>query len=138
MSKTISMQDMRHLNLFDKITHVRTSHCFKYNNTIMFGVPKSLVLQSIGRQSENLRKIGSILRTRVKVIPLPKGEEDIKAFIQKIIEPVSFKEIEVKNDEVIVTAGSQNKAALIGRNKRRMLEMQKIIREFFGKEFRIV
>lgn len=138
MAKTISMQDMRHLNLFEKITHVRTTHSFKYNNTIMFGVPKIFVLQSIGRQSENLKKIGSILRSRVKVIPLPKGEEDIGSFIKKIIEPVSFKEIEVKDDEVIVTAGSQHKAALIGRNKRRLLEMQKIIREFFGKEFKIL
>jgi hypothetical protein len=38
-----------------------------------------------------------------------------------------------------LTAGNtQNKAALIGRDKRRLLEMQKIIKDFFSRDFRII
>ena len=61
-----------------------------------------------------------------------------KMFIIKIVAPVEFKDIDVKENEVILTAGSRNKAALIGRNKRRLIEMQGIIHDFFGKQFRII
>ena len=132
------MQDMRYLNLFSKITHVDTRFCFKYNNAIMFGVPKNLVSKSLGEEGKNIRKINEILRKRVRIVALPEGTKDIKIFIQQIVNPVTFKDIELKEDDIILTAGSQSKAALIGRNKRRLLEMQKIVKDFFGKEFKIV
>jgi len=138
MARTINMQDMRYLNLFSKITHINTGFCFKYNNAIMFGVPRSLIPRSLGKDGENIKKMGQILRKRVRVVAMPQGTKDMKIFIQQIINPVTFKDLELKEDEVILTAGSQSKAALIGRNKRRLLEMQKIVRDFFGKEFRIV
>lgn len=132
------MQDIRHLNLFEKITRIQTRFSFKYNDTLIFGVPKPFLLQAIGRDSENLRKIHGILKTRVKVVPLPKGIEDLKIFVERIVAPVKFKEIEVIGDDIVLTAGSESKAALIGRNKRRLLEMQKIIADYFSKGFRII
>lgn len=138
MIKTIDMQDMRYLNLFEKITRVRTRFCFIYNNTLIFGVPRRFVLKSIGQRGENIRKINEIVGKRVKIVSLPNGIQDAKYFIQSIVNPITFKDLEVKDKEIIVTAGSQSKAALIGRNKRRLHEMQKIIMDFFGKEFRII
>ncbi len=138
MTRTIDMQDMRYLNLFEKITRVRTRFCFNYNNMIVFGVPGPLVLRSLGPDAKNIKKIHHILGKRVKVVPLPQGSKDLKIFIEKIVTPVEFKDVEIKDNQVILTAGSRNKAALIGRNKRRLLEMQKIIHDFFGKEFKIV
>ena len=138
MVRTIDMQHMRYLNLFGKITKVNTRFCFKYNNAIMFGVPRRFVLQSIGQNAENLKKINHVIGKRIKVVALPHGVEDAKPFIKNIISPVEFKDLEVKEHEMILTAGNQNKAALIGRNKRRLHEMQKIIQDFFGKDFRVV
>jgi transcription antitermination factor NusA-like protein len=143
MVKTISMQDIRYLNLFEKITGVGTQFCFKYNNSIIFGVPKKLIIKSIGPNSQNLKRINYIIGKRVKVVPLPKDnspakKDEIKLFVEKIISPIEFKDLEITNDEIIVKAGMQNKASLIGREKRRLYEMQKIIKEFFGKDFRII
>ncbi len=138
MIKTINMQDMRYLNLFEKITRVSTRFCFKYNEMIMFCVPKSLVSKAIGEGGKNIRQISEIIRKRIRIIPYPRGIQDARIFIEAIIKPVLFKDLEIKDNEIIVTAGNQNKAALIGRNKRRFLEMQKIVKDFFGKEFRIV
>jgi len=39
---------------------------------------------------------------------------------------------------MILTAGAKNKAALIGRDKRRLIEMQRITRDFFNRELKIV
>ena len=138
MVNTIDMQDMRHLNLFGKITRVNTRFCLKYNGTLIFCVPKSLVQKAVGENGKNIKQIGKILGKRIKVVPKPRGIQDLEYFIKVIISPVNFRELEVKDKEVIVNAGAQNKAALIGRNKRRFFEMQNIIRNLFGKELRIV
>ena len=138
MANIINMQDMRHLNLFSQITQVRTRFCFKYNEAIIFCVPKAFLYRSIGEGGRNIKKMSEILRKRIKVVSMPRGIKDAKIFIQSIVSPVTFKDLEVKDNEIILTAGSQSKAALIGRNKRRFLEMQKIVSSYFRKEFRII
>tara|TARA_Y100000310_G_scaffold329575_1_gene399715 strand:+ start:476 stop:889 length:414 start_codon:yes stop_codon:yes gene_type:complete len=137
MVNTLDMQDLRQLNLFQKVTGIRTRFCFPYNNMIVYCVPKPLVSKAIGKEASNIRRISQVLKKRVKIIPTPE-ENNIKEFIQFIVSPVEFKELEIKDGEVILTAGSQSKAALIGRHKRRLLEMQDIVKGFFGKTFKIV
>lgn len=132
------MQDMRYLNLFGRIAGVSTRHVLKYNQMLIFCVPKGLLSKAIGENGKNIKKISEILGKRIKVIPTPKGVEHAKPFIEAIVNPVKFKGLEVKDNEVILTAGKQSKAALIGRDKRRLLEMQQIVKDFFGKEFKIV
>ncbi len=138
MVNTINMQDMRYLNLFGKITRVNTRFCFKYNEWIVFCVPRTLMSKSIGEGGRNVKQLSQILDKKIKIIALPKGIGDANNFVKSIVSPVAFKDLEVKDNQIIVSAGTQSRAALIGRNKRRLLEMQKIIRDFFGKEFKIV
>ena len=137
MVNTIDMQDMRYLNLFEKIMRVRTRLCFRYNDSIVFFVPKPLMAKAIGEKGKNIKKMSEILNKKIKVVMAPQGISDVDIFIKAVISPVTFKNLEIKDNEVIVTGGT-NKAALIGRNKRRLHEMQKIIKDFFGKEFRII
>jgi hypothetical protein len=137
MATTIDMQVMRYLNLFEKITRVRTNFCFKYNETIFYCVPKPLIPQALGERARNIRRLSEILGRRIRIIPMPMGIEHAKQFIQNIVDPVTFRDIVINEMEIVLTAGSQSKASLIGRNKRRLLEMQKIVKDFFGKEFRI-
>jgi len=94
--------------------------------------------KAIGDNAKNVRRLNEILRKKIKIIAVPQSIKDAKKFIEAIVSPVGFKDIEIKDNELILNAGSQNKAALIGRHKRRFLEMQKIIDNYFGKEFRIV
>ena len=138
MVNTIDMQDLRYLNLFRKMTRISTRFCFPYNNAIVFCVPKPLISKAIGEGGKNVKQISSIIGKRIKIIAVPNGIQNAKSFIEDVVSPVTFKSLEVKDNEIILTAGIQSKAALIGRNKRRFLEMQKIVKDFFGKEFRII
>ena len=139
MVRTINRDDIRHLNLFSKITRVDTRFCFKYNETIIFCVPRRDISRAIGERGRNIHELRRILGKKVRVIPRPNGIEDVKQFIENIVNPVTFKDLEIKNNEIIITAGGmQNKAMLLGRNKRRLLEMQEIIKDFFGKGVRII
>lgn len=137
MASTIDMQEMRYLNLFEKIMGVRTRFCFRYNGSIVFCVPRPLIQKSIGRDGRNIREMSNILDRRIKVVAQPQGIRDAEFFIRAIVSPVTFKNFEIKDNEIQITGGD-NKAILIGRNKRRLQEMQRIVKDFFGKEFRIV
>ena len=137
MAGTIDMQDMRYLNLFAKITQVSTRYCFKYNSNIIFCVPREMISKAIGENGKNIKKMSEIIGKRIKVVQSPKGIGDAKKFIESIVSPVTFKGLEISGDEIILTAGNQNKAALIGRDKRRLIELQKISKDYFGKELRI-
>jgi transcription antitermination factor NusA-like protein len=102
-------------------------------------VPREFVARAIGEEGRNVRKISEILQKRVRVIQCPRGIQDVRGFIGILVKPVTFKNLEVTNNEIILTAGNmQNKAVLIGRDKRRLLEMQKIVKDFFSRDFRIV
>jgi transcription antitermination factor NusA-like protein len=138
MVNTLDMQDLRYLNLFEKVTEIRTHYCFEYNNTIIFCVPRELVSRALGPDVRNLRRISEIIKKRVKVIAIPNIPQDIKRFIELVVSPVTFKDLEILPNEIVLNAGAQSKAALIGREKRRLIEMQKITQNFFKKDFRII
>ena len=136
---TINMQDMRHLNLFNQVTRIHTRFCVKYNDTIIFCVPREFVARAIGEEGRNVKRISEILQKKVRVIQCPRDIRDVRGFIGIIVKPVNFKNLEVRGSEIILTAGNtQSKAALIGRDKRRFFEMQKIVKDFFDMDFRIV
>ena len=137
-SQILDMRFIRYLNLFSKLTKVRSKNCFFYNQFLIFAVPSALVSKAIGEQGKNVKKLSEIIGRRIKVVALPRGLEDAESFISNIVSPVQFKSLEISQDEIIITASRQSKAALIGRNKVRLQELAKIVREFFGKNLRIV
>jgi transcription antitermination factor NusA-like protein len=109
-----------------------------YNRTLIFCVPKNLINKALGEQGRNLKKMSEILGTKIKIIPSPRGLMDLKPFIENLVKPVAFKSLEVKGNEVILTAGTQSKAILIGRDKKRLIELQEIVGNYFGKELKII
>lgn len=136
MINTIGMQDLRYLNLFEKITGVSTRFCFKYNEAVIFSVPREIVSRAMGDGGRNLRRINEIIGKRVKVVAYPKSTKDAEYFIRAVVAPNTFKSVEVRDKEIVMNAGD-NKAMLIGRNKRRLQEMQDIVKDFFSLDFRI-
>lgn len=116
------------LNLFSKITGVRTKNCFRYNNWLVFVVPPQLVPKALGQKGENVQKMGRLLKCKVKVIP----ESSMEPFVKAIIYPVKFKKLINENNEVTIVAGANSKASLIGRDKVRLDELDEILKNFFG------
>lgn len=132
----LDIRFIRYLNLFERETRVRTNNCFEYNNAIIFAVPPQLVSRAIGENGRNVKRISEILGKKIKVISLP--YRGIADFIIRVIEPVTFKNLEIQGDEIVINAGRQSKAALIGRNRARLDELNNIAKEYFGKEIKII
>lgn len=132
MVKVLDMQFIRYANLFGRITNIRTNHCFLYNNTVIFAVPRKLVNNAIGPDNINLKRLSEIIKRRIKIVAVPNGIEDIENFVSVIVHPIKFKGIEIKDNEAIINANSQSKASLIGRGKLRLEEMKDILDQYFG------
>ncbi len=130
--KVLDLKFIRYANLFNKITRIRTKHCFEYNNTLIFAVPKRFVAKAIGPNNSNLEKLGRIISKRIKIAAIPEGKEDLENFVSIIVRPARFKAIEVKDGEATISTNSQSKAALIGRGKIRITEMENILGQYFG------
>lgn len=136
--KTIDMQVMRYINLFSRISGVEPKHCFIYNFTVIVVVPQASLSKAIGEDGKNIRTMSEIINKKVKVAIAPKGIHDAEKFISTIIYPIQMKSVEIRDNYLIINAGTQNKAMLIGRNKTRLDEMRKIVKDYFGKELKIV
>lgn len=134
----LDLQTIRYINLLDNTSRVKTSKCFVYNNTIFFAVPSGLISKAIGPRASNIRIIQEKLGKKVKVIAEASGPEDAQRFVQDIVAPVRFKSGEVTDGIFLLTAGSQSKAALIGRNRRRETELAQILKDTFSLELKIV
>jgi len=131
MIKVLDMQFIRYINIFSKAVGVRCNHCFEYNNTIVFAVPRHFVMKAIGKDNRNLERLSRMIGKRIKIVAVPNGREDMESFVSIITRPVRFKGIEVNGEEVVISAGMQSKAALIGRGKVRLGEMQNILGQYF-------
>lgn len=134
----INMQTMRYINLLDRVSRVKTTRCFVYNNTIIFAVPQEMMSQAIGPSGRNVRAIQEQLGKRVKIICSPSGLEDLQNFVQAIVEPIGFRSVDVQGNEIVLNAGSRNKASLIGRDKARWNELSQVLEDIFGMALRIV
>ena len=132
MVKILDMQFMRYANIFGNVTRIKTSHCFEYNNAIVFAVPRNLVMRALGENNLNLKRLSEILGKKIKIVAIPRGREDIENFVSVITYPVKFKAIEIFGDDAIINASNQNKAALIGREKVRLEEMKNVLDQYFG------
>lgn len=135
----IDMQAMRYINLLDKFSRVKTRRCFVHNNTLFFAVNRQLVSQAIGVAAANIKKIEENVGRKVRIVREPEGIQDAKRFIEDIISPIKLKSIEIREGTLFISVMSmQNKAALIGRNKRRYFELKKVVEDFFNLDLKIV
>ncbi len=130
--KVLDMKFIRYANLFNKVTKIRCTHCFEYNNAIVFAIPRHFIMKAIGKDNQNLEKLSKVIGKRIKIVAIPNGKEDIEGFVSMVTKPIKFSGIELKGDEAIITAGMQSKAALIGRGKVRLNEMENILGQYFG------
>ena len=133
------MKTMRYINLLDKISHVKTSKCFIHNGSIFFAVNKNDVSRAIGPGAINVKKMQEKTGKKVRIIKEVEDTLYIKSFIEDIVSPVKIKSAEIKEGSIFITAGSsQTKAALIGRNKRRLEELNEIMKNFFSLDVKII
>lgn len=150
MNRTIDMQLMRYINIFSRISHVSTSNCFVYNNTIYMAVPKSMMTKAIGPNGANVKEMSNVLRRKIRVVGLPSKEfletaddnqkaKVLKEFITEIVSPVEITSFDFKDNSIFISGDRESKAILIGRDRSKEKQLAEILQTDFGiKEFKII
>ncbi|MBI2631380.1 hypothetical protein HYW75_00060 [Candidatus Pacearchaeota archaeon] len=134
----LNLQTIRYINLLDNTARVKTRKCFLYNNAIIFAVPQHMMMKAIGPNARNIRIIQEKLGKKIRIIREADGIEDAERFVKDITSPVSFKSLEIKEGMFILSSGGiQSKAALMGRNKRRLEELRQITKDTFAMDLKI-
>jgi NusA-like KH domain protein len=129
MGAKLDLQSIQSMNIFSRLTGVRTQACFTYNRTLFFIVEPRASARAIGEKGANVKRLGLMLRQRVRVIP----ESNIENFARMIVQPVTFKSLTVDNEGyATISAGQQAKASLIGRDKVRIMELADILKQHFN------
>lgn len=126
------MQFMRYINLFEKVSGVSTTDCFNYNNTLHFAVPKSKFQRALGARGSNVKKLSEILRRKIKIIEMPATNLGIKKFVLDLIDPIEVNSVELRDNELFISAAMQGRAMLIGRDRIREKELKEILNKSFG------
>ena len=136
MGAKLDLESIQCINIFSKVTGVRTKDCFIYNNTRVFVVMPPLLPRALGEKGANIKQLSYLLRGRVRILP----ESNIENFVRMLVMPVKFKKLIVEEDgTVTIIAGQQAKASLIGRDKVRLGELNDILKQYYNiKSLKIV
>ncbi|RMD67106.1 hypothetical protein D6817_02460 [Candidatus Pacearchaeota archaeon] len=136
----IDMQTIRNINLFEKVTRVKTKWCFPYSNSIVFVLrDKRETLRASELLKQKRELVEKTLGKRVKLVWLPRSNASLREFVEEIVAPTKFKDLVVEGNKVTIVAGTrQSKGLLIGREKARLNELKRILNDVLGKELEIV
>jgi NusA-like KH domain protein len=127
---SLDINSIQSMNLFGKITGVKAKFFFPYASSIVFIVDPFQLNRAIGDKEFNLRRLGITFKKRIKIIADPTPDK-ISRFVRTLVAPVKFKSLIIENDEVILKAGPQAKASLIGRNHANLDQLQDILKHYF-------
>lgn len=130
----INIRTIQYLNIFEKVTRIKTRYCFEYNSSIIFAVPAYLVSKAIGENGINVKRLFKIMNRKVRIVAIPSSPSDISTFVKTIVYPVKFKTISVDRNILTIQAGPQSKALIIGRNRTRLNNLKEILQRYFGIE----
>lgn len=132
MTKTLEMQFIQYMNFFERAIGLRAKHCFSYNSTIFFVVNPGLVQKAIGSGAENLKRLSLMLRRKIRVIAAPSSALDAREFVSRLVYPIEIKGFTIEGEEGNILAPRQSRAMIIGRNKTKLVELEGILKEYFG------
>ncbi|MEM2932863.1 MAG: hypothetical protein QW622_01470 [Candidatus Pacearchaeota archaeon] len=130
----IDAAKIRYLIAFEKYTRIKTIECFEFNESLVFVINPSLLKIALAKR-KRLQELSKFLNKKVKVlaIPLQKNEENITKFIDSLISPNKIKNVQLKDNTLIINAGL-SKALLIGKERKNIVLLKEIFKKYFDIE----
>ncbi len=121
---------MRYMSLFERVTKTHPKDCFVSKKGVaVFIVEPGFLGKAIGKRAENVRKLGAMLRKKVKIVEFsPKPEE----FVRNLVAPLEVKEVSMEDGEITIAGkDTKTKGLLMGRNLQNLRETEEIVQRFF-------
>ncbi|HSB47433.1 MAG TPA: NusA-like transcription termination signal-binding factor [Candidatus Bilamarchaeum sp.] len=124
--------DLSMFSNFEKITHVMPSDYLNSESTIIFLVSQESLGKSIGKNAQNIQKLGLVFRKRVIIIA---DSDDMEMFIRNFFGNIGILDMDVKDimgeKNVTLIIDEKDRGIAIGRNGERI----KAAKSFLKKKF---
>ncbi|MAG47517.1 NusA-like transcription termination signal-binding factor [archaeon] len=129
----LTIDSIQHINLFEKITRANVKGCF-LNNQVIFVVEEGHASKAIGKNGANVKRIENMIKKKIKVVEYSK---DVLKFVKNLIYPLNASEIKLNEEVIEVSADTNTKALLIGRNSKNLDHYNDIIKNYFKYEMKV-
>ena len=119
---------MQYIALFESLTGAKVKDCIA-DGTLIFVVHENEMGKAIGKHGANIKKAGSILNKKIRVIEF---SNDVCRFVRNIIYPT---EAEVDEEEGIINIhgnDTKTKGMLIGRDRSNIKLINDIVKRYFN------
>lgn len=129
------MQTIGLINHFEKTTGAKVKDCFTDDEGLVFVVYPKELRKALEHGGEKVRKLGFILKKRIKVIEF---NEEIQKFVQNLLYPIRA-ETELQNNVLLIKGrDAKEKGQIFGRERTNLKKMQNIVNKYFSIELKVM
>jgi len=133
MSRTINLEQIQQINLFEKLTKARVKELITSNDSYIFIVEQGDINKALGKQAINIKKLSFMLRKKIKIVEF---SQDIIKFTNNLFYPLK-PEISLHENTIEISSDTKTKALLIGRDRRNFNIYSKLLKEYFKMDLHI-
>jgi N utilization substance protein A len=128
MNVEFDEETIRLITLFEGLTGVSVKDCVvSENNEVFMLIEEGKIGIAIGKNGKNIKKIESLVKKNIKLFEF---SPDINIFIKRII-PYANK-LNLKDDKLEVWVEKKYRPVVIGRDKKNLNILKKILERNFG------
>ena len=132
--RQFTKETINYINLFESLTKAKVRDCF-LNKELTFIVEEGYIGKAIGKKGYNVFKMSRLTKKRIRVIEF---NDDIILFIKNLISPVESKIYKENNTIFIQPSNSIDKGIIIGRERKNLKEINKILSNYFNVDVKVV
>lgn len=126
--KTLDLETIQQINLFENLTNARVKGLFVNNNVYIFIVEQGSMKKVLGKQGQNIKRFSAMIRKRIKVVEF---HPDSITFLHNLLYPLTPQSVEKQDNNIVITADTKTKALLIGRDRRNLNLYSKVLKDYF-------
>ncbi len=123
------------INLFENLTNSRAKGLLD-NEKITIIVEKGEIGKAIGKKGKNIKMLEKLMHKKLKIIEY---SEDPVRFVGNFIYPIEAEDIKLNNNFIEINLkDKKTKGLLIGRERKNLNELTKLVAEYFNLEIKII
>jgi len=132
VKQTYDVELIKTINLFENVTRARVKDALYMKELLTFIVFEGDMFKALGKNLENLKKIESMLKRKIKIVEF---NSDMIKFITNLLYPYKVESINV--DGKIVTIHDEDtktKGLIIGAKAQNLRQYESIVKKYFDIE----
>jgi len=127
--RRLSMDELRLMELFRKLTNVNPVDCFSVQNQVVFTTQKGFVPKAIGKGGRTIKQLRDTINKDIQVIELA---DDPISMVKNFMFPIIPKEIQNEENTINITFKTGRERRLLLNNQQQGLKtLKEIIQRYF-------